>query len=272
MNDDRTRHASISHAIRLALTTGAGFGLAAADAVLAQDAAGTADDVAVQQKITVTGSRIKRLDYETALPVTVIDREAIDRSGDLTVADVVRRTTYNSFGSVRQRSGSSAQSVNAVNLRGLGEDKTLVLLNGRRLAGAPTEAGAFQNLSVIPLAAVERIEVLRDGASAVYGTDAIAGVINIILRQDYEGVHLTADIGRPTASGGDEEAYSIVGGVTGAKGNITFAFDKQERDIVFEAERSFSQTGLSSAGFPASYFAFLTTDAAVERAVQLTRQ
>jgi len=218
------------------------------------------DDVAVQQKVTVTGSRIKRVDFEGPQPVTVIDRDDIERSGDLNVADVIRRTTYNTFGSFRQRSGSSAQSVNAANLRGLGEDKTLVLVDGRRLAGAPTQQGTVQNLTLIPLAAVERIEVLRDGASAIYGTDAIAGVINIITRKDYEGIHLSADQGRPTQNGGDEDAYSITGGVSGSKGNITFGFDAQQRDLVYDADRSFSDAATSSFGFPGSYVASLATD------------
>jgi len=261
--DEGTCASSLRLAIRAALATGAGIGLVATDLAIAQSDSGdpATDNVAVQQKITVTGSRIKRLDFEGPLPVTVIDREEIDASGDLTVADVVRRTTYNTFGSQVQGSGQgSGQGVNGVNLRGLGEDKTLVLINGRRMAGAPGWAGNIQNLSVVPLAAVERIEILRDGASAIYGTDAIAGVVNIILRKDYEGVHLSADIARPSQSGGDEEAYSIVGGVTSAKGNVTFAFAKQERDIVFGADRSFTADRLSSFGFPGSYFAYLTTD------------
>jgi len=218
------------------------------------------DDVAVQQKITVTGSRIKRVDFEGPQPVTVIDREDIERSGDLNVSDVIRRTTYNTFGSFRQSSGNTSQSLNAANLRGLGPDKTLVLVDGRRLAGAPTEQGTVQNLTLIPVAAVERVEILRDGASAIYGTDAIAGVINIITRKDYEGIHLSARQGRPTQNGGDEDAYSITGGVSGAKGNITFAFDAQQRDLVYNADRSFTAEGTSAVGFPGSYFAYLDTN------------
>jgi iron complex outermembrane receptor protein len=260
--DEGSGASSLRLAIRAALATGAGFGLIATDTAIAQSDSGdqATDDVAVQQKITVTGSRIKRLDFEGPLPVTVIDREAIDTSGDLTVADVVRRTTYNTFGSFRQRSGSLAQGVNTVNLRGLGDQNTLVLINGRRMAGAPAFSGAVQNLSLVPLAAVDRIEILRDGASAIYGTDAIAGVVNIILRKDYEGVHLSANIARPSQSGGDEEAYSIVGGVTGTKGNVTFALSKQERDIVFDADRSFTAERINAFGFPGSYFAYLSTE------------
>ncbi|MDH3589360.1 MAG: TonB-dependent receptor plug domain-containing protein, partial [Gammaproteobacteria bacterium] len=155
-----------------------------------------ADDVAEQDTVTVTGSRIKRVDIETPLPVTTISRDDIDASGEISVAEVLRGSTFNSFGSFRQSSGSSAQSQSTVSLRGLGSQRTLVLLDGRRIAGSPTfGAGSAQNLNTIPLAAVERIEVLRDGASAVYGSDAIGGVVNVILRKDFEGVHLSAGVG-----------------------------------------------------------------------------
>jgi iron complex outermembrane receptor protein len=246
--------ALIRRAVRTALAAGTGVTLGVSNVVLAQD------DVAVQQKITVTGSRIKRVDFEGPQPLTVIDREAIDRSGELTVSDVIRQTTYNTFGSFRQSSGNSSQSLNSVNLRGLGPDKTLVLINGRRMPGSGTEGGEIQNLTMIPLAAVERVEILRDGASAIYGTDALAGVINVILRKDYEGIHLAADWGRPTQTGGDEDAYSITGGIGGAKGNVTFSFSAERRDIVFNADRSFTEEATSAAGFPGSYFAYLATD------------
>jgi iron complex outermembrane receptor protein len=246
--------ASLRGAVRAVLAAGTGVGVGIGGAASAQD------DVAVQQKITVTGSRIKRVDLEGPQPLTVIDRSQIDASGDLSVADVLRSTTYNTFGSFQQRSGSDAQSQNFANMRGLGADKTLVLLDGRRMAGSPLAAGQAQNLSVIPMAAVERIEILRDGASAIYGTDAIAGVINIILRKDYEGLHLGARASRPTQAGGDEDQYNITGGVSGAKGNITFAFDAWKRDIVFDGDRSFTATGLSGFGYPSTYYPVLRPD------------
>ena len=217
------------------------------------------DELQVQQKVTVTGSRIKRVDVEGPSPITTIDRATIDASGEISVADLLRDQSFNSFGSQRQRSGSSSQSQATVNMRGLGAQRTLVLLDGRRLSGSPTfQSGAATNLNTIPLAAVERIEVLRDGASAIYGSDAIGGVVNIITRTDYEGVHLSYGIGRPTQTGGDEDSYSLVGGVTGAKGNVTFGFESQQRDIIFLAVRDFSVPGLSAFGYPGSYFAYLT--------------
>ncbi len=246
----------VRDAVRYALTAGVAASFVGAPAaVLAQD------DVAVQDKVTVTGSRIKRVDIEGPSPISVISREDIDASGEISVAEVLRGTSFNTFGSFRQRSGSSAQSQNVVSLRGLGGTRTLILIDGRRVTGSPTfGAGAAGNLTTIPLAAVERIEVLRDGASAIYGSDAIGGVVNIIMRKDYEGMHLSYGLGRPTQTGGDEESYSIVGGVSGAKGNVTFGFDNQQKEIIFQGDRSFSATGLSSFGFPGSYFGYLTTN------------
>ncbi len=251
-----TERNPVRDAVRYALTAGVAASFVGAPAsALAQD------DVAVQDKVTVTGSRIKRVDIEGPSAVTVINRDDIDASGDISVAEVLRGTSYNTFGSFRASSGSSAQSQGTVSLRGLGAQRTLVLLDGRRITGSPSfGAGSAANLNTIPLAAVERIEILRDGASAIYGSDAIGGVINIIMRKDYEGMQLTYQIGRPTQTGGDDDMYSIVGGVSGAKGNVTFGMEYEEKDIIFQGDRSFSATGLSSFGFPGSYFAFLTTN------------
>ena len=246
----------VGDAVRYALTAGVAASFAGAPAALFAE-----DDVAVQEKVTVTGSRIKRVDIEGPSPVAVISRDDIDATGDISVAEVLRGSVWNSFGSFRQSSGSSAQSQSAVSLRGLGSQRTLVLIDGRRMSGSPTNgAGSTQNLNVIPLAAVERIEVLRDGASAVYGSDAIGGVVNIILRRDYEGMNLAWGIGRPTQTGGDEDSYSVVGGLSSGKGNITFGFDVEKKEIIFQGDRSFSAVGLSAFGFPSSYFGYLTTN------------
>jgi len=248
----------VAQAVRLALVAGM-VGVVSISPAYAQD---ERDELAIQEKITVTGSRIKRADAEGPLPVTVISREDIEQSGEISVSELLRTQTFNTFGSSKQMSGSEniGGSVNTINMRGLGSQYTLVLVDGRRMASAPNFSSAVQNLSVIPLAAVERIEVLRDGASAIYGTDALAGVVNIILRKDYSGIHLAYDIGRPEQSGGDEDSYSITGGVSGAKGNITFGMDAQKQDIVYGRDRDFTSVGLSQFGFPGSYFAYLTTD------------
>lgn len=142
------------------------------------------------EEVIVTGSRIKRENIETAaLPVTVITRVELEASGETSVADYIRDLPYNSFGSARQRSGSSAQSFAGISLRGLGEGRTLILIDGRRAPVAPN-VGSAQDLNSIPLAAVERIEVITNGASAIYGSDAIGGVVNIITRRDFSGAQI----------------------------------------------------------------------------------
>jgi len=254
----------VAQAVRLALVAGI-VGSVCVSSATAQEEFPFRDDVAVQEKITVTGSRIKRADYEGALPITVITREEIDQSGESSVAELLRTQTFNTFGSAKQAADNISGNTNTIDMRGLGSGYTLVLLNGRRLASSPTADTNIQNLSMIPLAAVERIEVLRDGASAIYGTDAMAGVVNIILRRDYSGIHLAYDIGRPRQPGGDEDNYSITGGVSGAKGNVTFGMSAQKQDTVYMRDRDFTSTalgdsGLSPFGFPGSYFAYLLTD------------
>lgn len=150
------------------------------------------DDVAVLDRVEVTGSRIKRVDIEGPLPISTISREDIDASGQISVAEVLRGTSFNTFGSWKPTSGFIAQSQSVVDLRGLGGERTLVLIDGRRVTQSPTYLGGVgTNLNTIPLAAVERIEILRDGASAIYGSDAIGGVVNIIMRKDYQGLHLS---------------------------------------------------------------------------------
>ena len=183
-------------------------------------------------RIQVTGSRIRRADVEGAVPVTVIDRAAIDASGDVSVADVMRDSTFASFGNFRPRSGSSAQSTADIDLRGIGSDRTLVLMDGRRAPYSPS-AGTSADLNTIPLAAVERIEILSDGASAVYGSDAIGGVVNIVLRKDFDGVEVRYGRGDPAVSGGDTEEASLVFGASSDRGSLVMGASAGSRDIVF---------------------------------------
>jgi len=168
------------------------------------------DDETVElQPIAVTGTRIKRTDVEGSTPVTIIDREMIEASGQATVAELLRTSTYNTFGSFRESSGWSNGLSGAafVNLRGLGPEHTLVLLNGRRLSPFTGFGGDGFNLNIIPMDMVERVEILRDGASAIYGSDAIAGVVNIITRKDMDGAVVTIHLEDPELPGGETERY-----------------------------------------------------------------
>ncbi|ODR86892.1 hypothetical protein ABT47_17180 [Shewanella xiamenensis] len=155
------------------------------------------------ERIEVTGSRIKQVDMETVSPVTVINAADIAMTGEKTVADVLNNSAINSFGSWRGISGygSGASSTSNVNLRGLGSSATLVLLDGRRMPGTSSSSGSVADTSSIPMAIVERIEILRDGASAVYGSDAVAGVINIITKKEFDGLQLDYSTEQPSAEG-----------------------------------------------------------------------
>lgn len=223
----------LNKAVRLAIAFGATS--AFVGTAVAQQAAQDEESSARVERIEVTGSRLKRTDLEGALPITVIDRDAIDMSGQMSVSDLLRNTTFNSFGSYRTTSGNTAQGTTQVSLRGLGSNRTLILIDGRRLPKSPL-LGSAQDLNQIPLAAVERVEILQDGASAVYGSDAIGGVINIITRKDYTGAELkvgTARVGLPS-EGGDREEGSFLVGAANATSNVVAGFSWNNRDIVFE--------------------------------------
>ena len=243
---------TIRDAVRFALTAGVAASVAQAPAAFGAD-----EDAARLDRVEVTGSRIKRLDIEGPSPVTVISREDIEASGDISVADVLRDSNFNSFGSFAESSGYTAQSQASISLRGVGSNRTLVLLDGRRMAGSSIfDGGQTANLNVVPIAAVERIEILRDGASAIYGTDAIAGVINIILRKDYEGMRIGVSYGESSWGEPNESSASIVGGISGGSGNITFTLDHQERGMFFDADRPWSTQGVSVFGYPGTMSAF----------------
>ena len=152
------------------------------------------------EKIEVTGSNIKRVDAETASPIQIISQEEIRRSGKQTVTEVLRELPINAAGGLTEMTGSGSFSTGAASasLRGLGSTATLVLLNGRRIAPYGLADPNFGqsgvvNLNSIPVDVIERIEILKDGASAIYGSEAIAGVINIILRKDYKGGQVGAN-------------------------------------------------------------------------------
>ncbi len=166
------------------------------------------------QKVEITGSSIKRINAETALPVQIVGRAEIARSGATSAEQLLASLSVNTgftqeSASISDKPGSSGLS--AANLRGLGVSSTLVLLNGRRLA-AFAFGGEGTDLNSIPLAAIERVEVLKDGASAVYGADAVGGVINFITRKDYQGTEISAGMMRTQEGGGGDQNVSLLTG------------------------------------------------------------
>ena len=228
-----------------AITAALAFGSVAALTGVPAFAQDDDSDTAQMETVEVTGSRIKRTDAEGSVPVTVIDRQALELSGDVSVADYLRNTTFNSFGSFRPQSGSSAQSFAELSLRGLGGARTLILIDGRRAPTAP-QVGQAQDLNTIPLAAVERIEILTDGASAIYGSDAIGGVVNVITRRDFTGVEMTIGASDPKNSGGETEEGSVIFGAAGDRGSVIAGASYSSRGIIFQGDRPWSQGGAST--------------------------
>ena len=170
--------------------------------LLIAESSAFAQDTTAVQRVEITGSSIKRVDAETSEPVTVIKADDLKKQGVTTVEQIMQNV------SAMQVQQTSSQSVGAgtggasfADLRGLGANKTLVLLNGRRIANSAFDSSA-PDINLIPFAAIERVEVLRDGASALYGTDAISGVINFITRKDYRGGTLTLGVDAPQHPGG----------------------------------------------------------------------
>jgi iron complex outermembrane receptor protein len=204
--------------------------------------------------IEITGSRIKRVDAEGSVPVTVVTREEIAASGAVTVAEFMRTVTFASSGNFRPQSGSSAQSWAGMDLRGLGSRRTLVLMDGRRLPKAPM-IGDAPDMNMVPMAAVERIEILTDGASAIYGSDAIGGVVNIITKKDFEGGEIMLGATRPDSKGGDRDEASAVIGVVGNKGRALIGVSATRRQMVYTNQRPWGQTlGVSTYGNNIDYY------------------
>ena len=215
--------------------------------------AGLASHVLAQeaQRVEITGSSIKRIQAEGALPVQVIKREDIERQGITSAEQLVARISANGTGAdnlssnVGIQQGSTDRNNNgnsSANLRGLGANSTLVLLNGRRISTHGAKGNAV-DLNSIPLAAVDRVEVLKDGASAIYGTDAIGGVINFILRKDYTGFEMSVFADVTDAGGGDLARASFVGGFGNLATNgfnmmASLTFDQQA--VLAGGARAFS--------------------------------
>ena len=192
-------------------------------------------------EVVVTGSRIRRAESEGPAPVTIITGEQLRAEGFATVHDALSTLTE-ATGTVQADVawGSNTVNANALNLRNLGPGRSLLLVNGRRVADYPLPYGGksnFANYSNLPAAMVERVEVLATGASAIYGSDAVAGVVNVILKQDYQGNEFKARAGTSTRDGRDMRDLSWVGGASGAKWNVTYGLQYFERDALLARQR-----------------------------------
>jgi outer membrane receptor protein involved in Fe transport len=192
-------------------------------------------------EVVVTGSRIPRADIEGVGPVTVVGQKEIAASGITNVETLLQRLPAAAgFGGNQTNAYWSARGwgTATVNLRGLGINRTLVLLNGRRLVNGGTGANSAPDLNTIPAGIIGRIEVLKDGASAVYGTDAVAGVVNIITRNDFDGLQLSAKYGITDEWDGDDRTVDLSYGWRGERANLAVAVTWQKTDAVNMATRA----------------------------------
>jgi iron complex outermembrane recepter protein len=198
------------------------------------------------QRIEVTGSRIKRTDAETASPVQIFNRDDIEKTGKQSIQEVLRGITADGQGSIPSSfSAGFASGSSAISLRGLGVNSTLVLINGRRTTTyglADDGVRTFVDLNTIPLEVVDRIEVLKDGASAIYGADAVGGVVNVILRKDYRGASLGGSVGQSGKSDGrTTRAFGTFGfgNLDSDRFNVFASLEASQQKPVVSKDRGF---------------------------------
>ncbi|MBB1088202.1 TonB-dependent receptor [Lysobacter sp. SG-8] len=220
---------AITIALAVGATAAAGTGVAVAQET---------EQATTLDRIEVTGSRIKRTDIETSQPIFSLSREDISAQGLTSVGDVIQNISANgSTLNTTQNNGGNGET--RVNLRNLGSNRTLVLVNGRRWVGG-TGLGGAVDLNTIPTAAVERIEVLKDGASSIYGSDAIAGVVNVILRQNFDGAEANAYLGQFDKGDGVRQAYDFTVGSTGDRWSAMLGVGYVKEDPVWAGDREIS--------------------------------
>jgi outer membrane receptor protein involved in Fe transport len=226
-------NSKLAKSVKLACAFGAASTIGFTGAVNAQETEEAADAV---EKIEVTGSRIRRTDIEGANPVTVMSRVDIEKFGVTSIGDVLQAIP--SAGSaINTNNNNGGNGTTTINIRGIGSNRTLVLVNGKRWAPG---LGGSVDLNNIPAAIIERIEVLKDGASAVYGSDAIAGVVNIITRQDFEGVQASGYVGQWDEGDGNKEQWDIGFGTANDKGNVYFNISYVEEEPTLAGDREIS--------------------------------
>ena len=223
-------------AIKIAIAVGT---IAGTGTAFAQEAAAPQEKEATTlDRIEVTGSRIKRTDIETSQPVFSLSRDEISAQGLTSVGDVIQNITSNGS-TLNSTFNNGGNGETRVSLRNLGSNRTLVLVNGRRWIGG-TGLGGAVDLNTLPTAAVERIEVLKDGASSIYGSDAIAGVVNVILRQNFDGAEANAYIGQFDKGDGTRQAYDFTVGSAGDRWHTMLGVGYVKEEPVWAGDREIS--------------------------------
>jgi len=233
--------------------------VSAASSVLA---GGVSSNVAVAQEleeITVTGSRIVRRDLDAPSPIVTIGSDTIENSATTSVESVLNQMPQfvpggTQFSSSIQNSATNTPGAASLNLRGMGANRNLVLVNGKR--AQPSNATLVVDINTIPSSAIQNVEVITGGASAVYGPDAMAGVVNFILKEDFEGLEFDYQMGETAEGDGEEERFSMLMGMNSAdgRGNIMVGIDWTKRQEVYQRDRDFFLNGWRDPGNPSGDF------------------
>ncbi len=244
--------------IRLAQTSAspsAGSDGAQAQAAEGERMSSPVEDANGMGEVVVTGSHIARDSYETATPTTIVDRRAIQNTGFNNLGEVLLEIPSVGVGLTSATSNFSGDSDAStfINLRGLGTDRTLTLVNGRRrVAGSATSSAV--DLNTIPAGMVERIDVITGGAAAVYGADAVSGVVNVILRNDFDGLEISARQGLSQHGGADSYSIDLFGGTkfSDERGSLTFGVSYSDENPLFATQRDFARNWLALVPNPAN--------------------
>lgn len=218
------------------------------------DAAGKEDEGQKLAPVEVTGSRLKRVETEGPSPIKIITRQELELSGRASLSDALREIPEAGFSTINENGTTAAvRGSMALNLRDLGANNTLIIVNGRRavLTGRHADGNTFVDLNRFPVSMVERVEVLKDGASAIYGADATAGVVNVILRKDFKGAEVSVTYGNATHTDVGEQAWSVFAGTASGKFSVTLGLSYYRRaalkatDVDFSGDANLSQRYLA---------------------------
>ncbi|ATD07205.1 TonB-dependent receptor [Pseudoalteromonas piscicida] len=239
----------VSKAVRLAIA----FGAAATAAVASSSALAEENSEAGVERIQVTGSKIKRQGLTSPTPVTVITGEQLVAQGITNVNDLLRDLPAGEVGNSPETTTNTiyASGLNTYNLRNLGSSRTLVLVDGRRFVGSGPTNNAV-DLNNIPASMIDRIEVTTGGASAVYGADAVAGVVNIVTKNSFDGVKVQLDTRRPQQSGGERDSISITGGYEGSDFSFISTLEYNDAKSLAKMDRDFFRTPVETFRNPAN--------------------
>ncbi|MCC8686046.1 TonB-dependent receptor plug domain-containing protein [Xanthomonas campestris] len=227
-------------AVRLGLLP-AGIAIALTPAFAANAQEQSAPSTTTLDRIEITGSRIRSVDVETAQPVFTVTQQDIQKSGLVSVGDILQNLSIagtQTYSKAAVLTSDPEQGGQYVNLYNLGENRTLVLVNGKRWTSS---LSGLTDMSTIPSSLIERIEVLKDGASAIYGSDAVAGVVNIILRQNYDGAEASAYFGQNGRGDGSKEQYSFTAGTTTDRSSLVFGANYTNEDPVWARDRALTR-------------------------------